>query len=276
MTNTVTVNVKKTDGWKPVTTGTAGVFSASNSCVYTISDMQPNATEHGHRLSNGDLEFYVLKANETLYVKSPDDTDVFFSNSGVGFGAEWLRGKSVGEKAEPIQNYIEVNCKTGDQWGLSTYEPNLPASTGVKYLLFTTGDKPIALKGRIYSFDGLGVQVTTYRNPVVTGGTITDVTNDIVYNMNDRNPSVLLSKVEVLTTPTFQTKGEKWVKPRTFLGDAQTGVNNHTTVDPDLSGLELWFRENTTYLIEVLTIDPSDDQRYSLFATFYEGFPDLP
>ena len=273
MNNTMTVTVKKSDGWKPVITGGAGAFTASRACIYFISNSLPTGVV-GHRLNTGDLELFTLHVDESLYVMTNEDVDVIISSSGIGFESEWLRLKSIGLKAETIQSYVEVNCKTSSQWGLTTYEPALEKTTGVRYLVLVTGDKPVALKARTYSLDGLGIQVTTYREPTLTGST--DITATNVHNMNDRNPETLLAQLRSATTAQVTDKGVMWIPTRTFIGDAQTGSKNRTTIDPDFTGLETWFAENSTYLIETKTIDGNDVQRVSLFATFYEGTPDLP
>ena len=88
------------------------------------------------------------------------------------------------------------------------------------------------------------------------------------------NPETLLSKF--YTPTTVNNTGTLWIPPRTFIGDRPQGNNVKTTINPDLTGLELWFNENTRYLVRTRTIDSNNDQRLSVFATFYEGFPDLP
>lgn len=271
MANTNFTTVAPSDGWKAVKTGVGGVFSATSSCLYLISTSQPaSSVKRGHRLSNGDLEKIVLKTNETLYVKVDVNTVVIFSDSGVGFLAERERLKSIGLNAEAVQPYVELNCKNGVQWSFDFYNPNLAASTGVSYLHLVTGAKPIGLKARVYSFDGLGIQTSVYRNPVIN--TSTDLTS-LIYNMNDRNPATLLSTIASVTVT---SEGELWIPSRTFIGNTQSGSKVETTIDPDLTGLETWFAENSSYLIKTNTIDSSNSQRVTTFGTFYEGFPDLP
>lgn len=277
MSNSTVTKVTKDDGWKLITTGSAGAFTATSSCLYYFGSNAPDSGTTGHRLNTGDLEPFVLNADESLYVKG--DTHFITVSTGIGYATEWLRLKTLGLKAEPIQPYIELNCKLGTQWGLNTYDDDLEptsatAGDGVRYLLLRTGSKPVALKGRVYGFDGLGIMVTTYRAPTYTNPV--DVTNNVVYNLNDRNPETLLSKLFTVDFTNVSDEGTMWITPRAFLGDSKTGVNNHTTVEPDLSGLEIWFAENNEYLIKTESIDDADTQRYTLFATFYEGFPDVP
>ena len=273
MSDTVEVVVNRGDGWKSVITGLAGAFSASGSCRYFISETSPDETVTGHRLNAGDVEMIGLGENETLYVKNERQVTVIFSDSGVGYQPNWFQLMSQGLKAQVSQSYTEVNSKTGSQWSFSAYIPSLASGTGVSYLLLTTGDKPIALKARTYSFDGLGVQVSVYRDPVVTGSD--DVTG-LVSNLNDRNPETLLSTLATVTEAQVTSEGVLWVSPRVFLGYSDQGNRVRTTVENDLTGLERWFAENSTYLFKTETIDPSDNQRFTQFATFYEGFPDLP
>lgn len=269
MSNSTVTKVTTDDGWKLITTGSAGAFTATSSCLYYFGSDTPDSNTVGHRLNTGDLEPFVLHADESLYVKG--DTHFITVNTGIGYAAEWLRLKTLGQKAEPIQPYVELNCKLGTQWGFDLYNPVLPANTGVQYLVLQTGDKPISLKSRTYEFDGLGIDVTVYKDPDV--GTLTDITS-VVYNFNDRNPETLLSKLYTVTT--VNDEGAMWIPPRTFMGDSQQGSNIKSTINPDLTGLEIWFAENSTYLIRTRTIDPSDSQRLSVFATFFEGFPDVP
>lgn len=280
MTNTIKVSVTASEGWKLITTGTAGVFTVSSSSRYWSGVDTPAATDIGHRAENGDTPKFALDSLESLWVKADNSTTVSISFTGEGFFASWFKKMTRALRAVVVQPYIETNCKLGNQWGFSFYEPILPKTPdagSTRYLLFKTGTKPVSLKSRTYTFDGLGVDVQVYRSPSLLQPieNYTDLT-PLVYNFNDRNPQTLLSQIYTLATTEVSNLGSVWVPTRTFIGDPAQGTNKHTVINPDLTGLELWFAENTTYLIITRSIDNTVSQRLSQFGTFYEGFPDLP
>jgi hypothetical protein len=176
-------------------------------------------------------------------------------------------GVFTGERAVTIQGYTEANTKRGSQFTLSTFIPAL-AGGATADTIITTGDKPIVIKGRVFQYDGEGVEVTVHKNPTYTGGAQLEYSglNDIYQDAK---------QVTVLGGVAVQDPGEVFIHPRVYLGSSQTGVKVVSTIPPDVFGLETIFAPNTSYLIRTRSIDPADTQRVALFTTWYQGFLDL-
>lgn len=272
MTDTIKVPVTPAEGWKLITTGSGGVFTASGPCYYYFGVVMPIEMLTGHRLDTGDIQSFILKPDESLWVRSQTSNTVVVSVTGAGFAQSWFEQMTRAEKALTSQSYLETNCKKGTQWGLSLYNATL-AANAISYVRVQTGAKPIALKGRTFGYDGLGIISAITENPIVTGGT--DITA-LVFNYNRRNPQTLLTQIFATTTLQVTSVGTPWVPDRHYLGNSKQGSNARTIIDREMEGLEFWFAENSSYLVKLQSLDPADTQRVSQFATFYEGFPDLP
>lgn len=276
MSNTVKVSVTTQEGWKLITTASAGAFSVTSSALFYTGHITPGDDAPFHRINSGDIEQFVLADTESLWVKVSVNSNVNLSVTGVGFITDWFRKMSIAETALTQQSYTETNCKKGTQWGISLYNPVLPATPNagsLSYIQVVTGAKPIALKGRFFEYDGLGIMTNISKDPVFTDRT--DMT-PLVFNYNDRNPQTLLTKIYSLTSAQVTSVGEMWVPDRHYLGSNKQANRINATNIQEILGLEYWFNENSSYLIALQSIDSTDPQRVSQFGTFYEGFPDLP
>jgi len=77
MSNTVNVDVLKSDGWKLGITGpSTGTFSGGSSYEFCNSDTQPVEGFVGHRVSNSDLVFFDVTSGASVYFKSTRATIV--------------------------------------------------------------------------------------------------------------------------------------------------------------------------------------------------------
>ena len=177
-------------------------------------------------------------------------------------------GSFEGLRALNIQSYIESNVKLGLQHEVGFYNPAF-AAAAVGYFLMQTGSKPAVLKGRRIEFDGLGIQSTVFKNPTFTGGTPATI-----FNLNHKNPVV--PEVVLLTEPSVTVEGTQVQATKTYLGASLIGNQIQIQAGLEAQGLEYIYAPNTTYLFKLESIDPTDIQRISSFATFYEGGLDLP
>lgn len=185
-----------------------------------------------------------------------------FTNHGIPEGA------FEGLRAMIIQSYVESNVKLGLQYEIGFYNPALAAEATV-YFILQTGNNPIVLKGRRLEFDGLGIQSTVFENPTFTGGDAAPI-----YNLNHKNPVV--GEVVLLTSPSVTDEGTQVQATKTFLGASLNGNQIQVETGQEAGGIEYIYAPNTAYLFKVESIDSSDTQRLSSYATFYEGGLDLP
>ena len=181
---------------------------------------------------------------------------------------EFFRMMKRGLKAVITQSYTEANVKNGVQFAQSNFVPALGSSAIVEFAL-VTGSKPISMKGRVFQYDGEGVSVEVFTDCSITGGT-----PSTPYNLNDRSDNETETRlVSGFTSPVY---GDSFIGERAYLGSSQQGNRVITTVSEEVFGLETIYKENTTYIIRVTSIDGSDTQRLSSYFTYYEGDFDLP
>lgn len=181
----------------------------------------------------------------------------------------FFREMRRGYKAVITQSYTEANVKNGVQFSYSSYIPALPTSGVVEYVL-SVGSKPLAMKGRTFQYDGLGVKVEVFEAPDITGGTATGA----VRGLNSMNQAV--SEVQVLTGMTVNSDGTPFTSERHYLGDSGVGNAIATTVSEEIFGLETIYKPNTNFLVRVTSLDATDTQRLASYVTWYEGDFDLP
>lgn len=180
----------------------------------------------------------------------------------------FFREMRKGRKALVTQSYTEANVKNGVQFQYSDYDPALAAS-GVKNYIFTTGAKPVAMKGRTLMYDGLGVKIEVMASPDFTGGTL-----ESVHGFNAINQEA--STAQITKDPTLNDLGVPALPARYYIGSNAGGSRTAAVTAEEAFGLETILAPNTTYLIQITSLDTSDTQRLSMFYTWYEGDFDLP
>ncbi|WAI96221.1 hypothetical protein [Vibrio phage vB_VhaP_PG11] len=173
-----------------------------------------------------------------------------------------------GQRAVITQSYTEANVKNGVQFQYASYVDALAASGIVDYVI-TTGNKPLAMKGRSISFDGNGVKADVYVAPTYSGGSV-----DPVYGMNAINQEA--TTVQILTGATVTAPGTQGMPGRHYLGSDPGGARTAVITSGEVFGLETILAPNTTYLLRFTSLDTTDTQRLSLYFTWYEGGLDMP
>lgn len=267
MSDTQITQVLTTKQWVQVATGTGGIFSATHTCVFMVSTLMPTGTI-GHRADGGDTFPFSLEPGESLWIYNDRPLHYVFTETGPGFEANFFNRMGQGRKAWSIQNYIELNCKFGVQYGFNIPLQSVVANASINTYL-VTGSKPIAVKSREYEFDGAGIKTSVYRDATYTGGTAVTP-----YNFNDRNP--VAAETRLILGATAGADGTLWISERPRLGSNQVGNNVKSTPTAEPFGLEYWFKENSVYRINLTSIDAANTQRVVSSFTFYEGFPDYP
>lgn len=174
-------------------------------------------------------------------------------------------GLYLGTRAMTQQGYIEANVKNGLQFESSSGHVVLAAGASHD-VVFTTGDKPVIIKGRLIKFNGVLLSTRVYRDPVFTGGTPASI-----FNLNDINPED--STVVILSGATVTDVGVEFGAPTFELGSS--GIGNEQTSVYSLVGVERILRPNTTYLQRTTNLDGTS-QTIVGALTWYEGTPDFP
>lgn len=267
MSDTQEISIGTIKQWVQVATGTGGLFSATHTCMYRVSELAPT-TNIGHRLDGGDTMPFSLLPTESLWVFNERPLTYLFTENGPGYEAQFHNAMRQGKVAHSFQNYIELNCKFGVQHGFNLPLRTLLASATLNAYM-VTGSKPIAVKSREYEFDGAGISTAVYRDATYTGGTPL-----VPFNFNDRNP--VPAETRLILDATDGAPGTVWSPVRPRLGTDQIGTNVTATPTAEPFGLEYWFKENSVYRIALTSIDPANTQRLVSAFTFYEGFPDYP
>ena len=169
----------------------------------------------------------------------------------------------AGTQALTTQSFIEANCKNGVQYELATYEPNFLTGTTRDFIVIT-GDKPVLVKNRLYSFTGDVLTTAIYKNPVYTGGTSVPY-----YNLSDINPVV--GQAVLLAGVTVTSVGVQISPTYTLLGEVLQGGNavGHTDAESGTEGLERALAPNTTYLYRTSNIGITC--KIATKSTWYEG-----
>lgn len=173
-------------------------------------------------------------------------------------------GLYSGLRAITIQSYTEANSKNGVQHEGSVLLQDVPGLSS-NDTIFLTGALPVALKGRIINFDGVGVKGEIYTGAAYTGGTPAEY-----QNASDINPVAGLSQIIVGATVT--NDGDLAFAPTySFGNESNQGKGG---IQSTLGGEKL-LKPNTAYLLRLTSLD-TQAQNISSFLTWYEGGLDLP
>lgn len=173
-------------------------------------------------------------------------------------------GVATGERAITVQFYTEANAKLGVQHEGSAIFENVPGGW-IGNTIFKTGALPVALKGRLINFDGVGV-----KGEIFTGATYTGGTSAPYQNASDINPVVGLS--QIIVGATITNDGTLAFAPTYAFGNASN--QGKGGLQPVL-GDEKLLKPNTTYLLRLTSLD-DQPQTISSLLSWYEGNLDLP
>ena len=176
-------------------------------------------------------------------------------------------GIASGLRAVTVQSYTEANVKNGVQFYLQHNLPQLPATTGVYKLLFTTGAKPVLVKGREMYGIGETFSLQVYKQPTAPtpGGTLLTVQN---YN----DIAAAATTVTVRGGVTTTADGTSWGDPQRLFGQSAAGQRAGSGLAP---GGDRVLKPNSSYLV-VFRNTGSGTADIDYFLTWYEGGTDLP
>jgi len=170
----------------------------------------------------------------------------------------------VGTQAFTTQSFTEANCKNGVQYELTTYNAALgPGAT--TDVIVVTGDRPVLIKRRQFTFTGSLLTTTIYKNPVYSGGIVTPY-----YNLSDINP--VTGTVILYSSPVVGSPGTQIAPTFSLIGNIPQGGQAVTTTSAEngLAGLERVLAPNSTYLFR--TTNPTvTAMAVATQATWYEG-----
>ncbi|MNJ36155.1 hypothetical protein D3C77_309340 [compost metagenome] len=183
------------------------------------------------------------------------------SRSGIPGGA------FSGYRAMTTQSYVEANVKYGLQFYLQYNLPQLPATTGIHKVLFTTGAKQVLIKGREMYGIGESISIQVYKQPTAPtpGGTLLTV-----QNFNDVAPAA--TTVTIRGGVTTTSDGATWGDPQRLFGQSAAGQRAGSGLAP---GGDRILKPNSTYLV-VFRNTGSGTADIDYFLTWYEGGTDLP
>lgn len=174
----------------------------------------------------------------------------------------------TGSRAITVQPYTEANCKNGSQFEISSYVPVLAAGASIDTILLT-GSLPVLIKSRNIGFNGSLITADIYKSPTYSGGTIVPY-----HNLNTWNP--IAGIMQVISGATVSAVGAKTGATTYAIGNTSPGVNANASFGIYAAGgLERVLAPNTAYLFRT-TNGGSTDTNLSVFATWFEGNPDLP
>lgn len=173
-------------------------------------------------------------------------------------------GLYEGMRAITVQSYVEANSKLGTQHEGSTLLIGVPAGAD-NNTIFLTGDKPVALKGRVVSYTGNGVSTFIYEAPTYSGGTEADY-----QNATRINPVV--GESQIIVGATITSDGTLAFAPEHLIGNQS---NQGKGVTGTVVGREKILKPNTAYLLRLTSLDTQPQDITSLL-TWYEGELDLP
>lgn len=176
-------------------------------------------------------------------------------------------GAYSGTRALTTQSYTEANVKNGVQFYLQHNLPQLVATTGIYKLLFTTGAKPVLVKGREMYGIGETFSLQLYKQPTAPapGGTLLTVQN---YNDIGAAATTVTVRGGVTTT----ADGTPWGDPQRLFGQSAAGQRAGSGLAP---GGDRVLKPNSTYLV-VFRNTGSGTADIDYFLTWYEGGTDLP
>lgn len=173
-------------------------------------------------------------------------------------------GLYEGGRAVTVQGYVEANSKLGVQHEGSTLLSNIAAGAS-NDTIFLTGSLPVALKGRVINFDGVGVKGEIYTGATYTGGALAEY-----QNASDINPVTGLT--QIIVGATITNDGDLAFAPTYSFGNES---NQGKGGIQSTLGSEKLLKPNTAYLLRLTSLD-SSTQNISSFLTWYEGELDLP
>ena len=175
-------------------------------------------------------------------------------------------GLYSGLRAMTVQSYTEANVKNGMQYEVSSYNAAL-AANGNQRTIFITGAKPAAIKARLVAFDGAGIEARVYKAPTYSGGTSVPY-----FNLSDINP--VTGGVQILAGATITAPGTEFGARSYLIGSIQPGSQSAGSFS--VAGQERSLAPNTTYMLELISMDTAKAQRASAYLSWYEGGLDLP
>lgn len=175
-------------------------------------------------------------------------------------------GLYSGLRAMTVQSYTEANVKNGVQYEVSSYNAALGAN-GNQRTIFITGAKPAAIKARLVAFDGAGIEARVYKAPTYSGGTSVPY-----FNLSDINP--VTGGVQILAGATITAPGAEFGARSYLIGSIQPGSQSAGSFS--VAGQERSLAPNTTYMLELISMDTAKAQRVSAYLSWYEGGLDLP
>lgn len=175
-------------------------------------------------------------------------------------------GIYLGTRAVTSQSYTEANVKNGLQFEFSSYNPTLASNTP-QYAVFKTGSKPVLLKSRIIAFTGTSISADVYVSPTYTGGTLQGI-----YNLRTDNKAIATTS-QIISGVTPTNNGTKIAA--TTYGIGSSGNGQSVLGSFTVSGVERLLSANSEYLLEIKNTSASTCA-VAVYATWYEGEPDLP
>lgn len=176
-------------------------------------------------------------------------------------------GALTGLRAMTTQNYTEANVKYGLQFYIQHNLPQLPATTGTYKILFTTGAKPVLVKGREMYGIGEAISLQIYKQPTAPapGGTLLTI-----QNFNDVAPAA--TTVTIRGGVTTTADGTPWGDPQRLFGQSAAGQRAGSGLAP---GGDRILKANSTYLVFFRNTG-SGTADIDYFLTWYEGGTDIP
>lgn len=182
----------------------------------------------------------------------------------VKVGFSWVVGFVrlivLGLKAWTVQFYDELNAKKGTRFEASR---EVTGATGqVFWSVIVTGDNPVDLKRREFSFNGDGITVDIFFDATYTGGTV-----DPVYNGNDIVPAAF--DFQLIAGPTLVVTVDENKKLGATL--YVFGSTSHQSKGSTLTGFgsNYILAPNSTYALRF--ISRSANQLIAARITGYNG-----
>ena len=225
---------------------------------------QPAATAEGFPVESGS-SCSVNSGDVPLWVRGFGGPLVFQDPTSVILPAETMNPRVlVGLEAFTVQSFTEANCKNGTQYEVSTFSTDFAAGQTRDFIAIT-GNKPVLIKNREFTFSGGDISTAIYRAPTYTGGTPV-----AYYNLSDINP--VPGTVVLLSGATVTSPGTQISPTYTLLGTIPQGGQaiTPTSAENSLAGMERVLRPNTTYLLRTTNISAATI-KIATKSTWYEG-----
>lgn len=164
-----------------------------------------------------------------------------------------------GGKALTVQNFTELNSKSGTQFETAGFTPDAVTED----LLIRTGSKPVVVKGIELQIDGDGLQFQLLSNITATPGTAFETTN--LHAGSAITPELHVS----LVTDADTTSAVSESPLITLVGATTPGSTaNPTSTQP---GLERILEPNTDYLLRRESLTSAQTQKSAFYMTWHEG-----